>query len=211
MASIKRITTNIFDCLTSDYPCYCDTVCSGWLGSFSDHFLAAESSNVGSSHFPAVPCKLRAGNGQELIGYFLCNSDWNPAARNLLESSKTVPESRRAVPEPTQISMDPVAGMIDLELAILLFGSVIDTLGEKDGDAYIIKEILLIEQKPNGVAASSWISQFVNLDLRRLDDASPIDYTPLTNKKLRATKSSPKAFGEDLSDDDDDPILLSTD
>ncbi|CAF1060390.1 unnamed protein product [Adineta ricciae] len=43
------------------------------------------SSNVGSSHFPAVSCKLRAGNGQELIGYFLCNSSRNPAARNLPE------------------------------------------------------------------------------------------------------------------------------
>ncbi|CAF1466188.1 unnamed protein product [Adineta ricciae] len=43
------------------------------------------SSNVGSSYFPTVSCKLRAGNGQELIGYFLCNFGRNPAARNLPE------------------------------------------------------------------------------------------------------------------------------
>ncbi|CAF1567095.1 unnamed protein product [Adineta ricciae] len=47
--------------------------------------VPAGSSNVGSSHFPTVSCKLRAGNGQELIGYFLCNSGRNPAARNLPE------------------------------------------------------------------------------------------------------------------------------
>ncbi|CAF1434501.1 unnamed protein product [Adineta ricciae] len=35
-------------------------------------------------------------------------------SRNLLESAKTVPESRRAVPESTEISTDPVTGMIDL-------------------------------------------------------------------------------------------------
>ncbi|CAF1687312.1 unnamed protein product [Adineta ricciae] len=47
--------------------------------------IPAGSSNVGSSHFPTVSCKLRAGNGQELIGYFLCNSGRNPATRNLPE------------------------------------------------------------------------------------------------------------------------------
>ncbi|CAF1687663.1 unnamed protein product, partial [Adineta ricciae] len=92
---------------------YYGTVGSGRLGSFPDHFLATGSSNVGSSHFTTVSYKLRAGNGQELIGYFLCYSGRNPAARNLLESAKTVPESRRAVLEPNQISTDSVAGMID--------------------------------------------------------------------------------------------------
>ncbi|CAF1401605.1 unnamed protein product [Adineta ricciae] len=53
-------------------------------------------------------------SSQELLGYFLCNPGRNPAARNLLESAKTMPESRRVVPEPTQISTDPVSGMIDL-------------------------------------------------------------------------------------------------
>ncbi|CAF1508841.1 unnamed protein product [Adineta ricciae] len=43
------------------------------------------SGRLGSSHFLAVSCKLPAGNGQELIGYFLCNSGRNPAARNLPE------------------------------------------------------------------------------------------------------------------------------
>ncbi|CAF1019893.1 unnamed protein product [Adineta ricciae] len=62
--------------------------------------IMARSVPAGSSHFPTVSCKLRAGNGQELTGYFLCNSGRNPAARNL--------------PEPTQISTDPVAEMIDL-------------------------------------------------------------------------------------------------
>ncbi|CAF1452525.1 unnamed protein product [Adineta ricciae] len=47
--------------------------------------IPAGSRSVGSSHFPTVSCKLRAGNGQELIGYFLCNSGRNPAARNLPE------------------------------------------------------------------------------------------------------------------------------
>ncbi|CAF1104275.1 unnamed protein product [Adineta ricciae] len=32
--------------------------------------ILAGSSNVGSSHFPTVSCKLRAGNGQELIAIF---------------------------------------------------------------------------------------------------------------------------------------------
>ncbi|CAF1537332.1 unnamed protein product [Adineta ricciae] len=56
------------------YPGYYGTIGSGRLGSFSDYFLAVGSSSVGSTHFPAVSCKLRAGNGQELIGYFLCKS-----------------------------------------------------------------------------------------------------------------------------------------
>ncbi|CAF1682205.1 unnamed protein product [Adineta ricciae] len=96
-----------FDILGFAHPKLYGTVGSGRLGSFSDHFLAAGSSNVGSSHLLTVSCKLRAGNGQELLGYFLCNSGRNPAARNLLESAKTMPES-------TQISTDPAAGMIDL-------------------------------------------------------------------------------------------------
>ncbi|CAF1672116.1 unnamed protein product [Adineta ricciae] len=42
--------------------------------------IMARSVPAGSSHFPTVSCKLRAGNGQELIGYFLCNSgDTEPA------------------------------------------------------------------------------------------------------------------------------------
>ncbi|CAF1291243.1 unnamed protein product [Adineta ricciae] len=36
--------------------------------------VPAGSSNVGSRHCLTVSCKLRAGNGQELIRYFLCNS-----------------------------------------------------------------------------------------------------------------------------------------
>ncbi|CAF1532005.1 unnamed protein product, partial [Adineta ricciae] len=59
-------------------PGYYDTVGSGRLGSFSDHFLAAGSSNVGSSHFPAVSCKLRAGNGQEPAG---TDSGFNGSSR----------------------------------------------------------------------------------------------------------------------------------
>ncbi|CAF1128496.1 unnamed protein product [Adineta ricciae] len=81
--------------------------CPGYYGTVG-------SGRLGSSHFLTVSCKLRAGNGQELIGYFLCNSGRNPAARSLLESAKTVPELRRAVPEPTHISTDSVAGVIDL-------------------------------------------------------------------------------------------------
>ncbi|CAF1553277.1 unnamed protein product [Adineta ricciae] len=47
--------------------------------------IPAGSSNAGSSHFSTISCKLRAGNGQELIGYFPCNSGRNPAARKLPE------------------------------------------------------------------------------------------------------------------------------
>ncbi|CAF1545298.1 unnamed protein product [Adineta ricciae] len=56
------------------------------------------------------------GSGQlgSFSDHFLCNFGRNPVARNLLESAKAVPESRRPVPDPTQISTDPVAGMIDL-------------------------------------------------------------------------------------------------
>ncbi|CAF1468482.1 unnamed protein product [Adineta ricciae] len=43
------------------------------------------SGRLGSSHLPTVSCKLRAENGQELIKYFLCNSDRNPVVRNLPE------------------------------------------------------------------------------------------------------------------------------
>ncbi|CAF0958665.1 unnamed protein product [Adineta ricciae] len=54
--------------------------------------------------------------GNDIPDYYgTVGSGQNPAARNLLKSAKTVPESRRAVPDPTQISTDPVAGMIDLE------------------------------------------------------------------------------------------------
>ncbi|CAF1054748.1 unnamed protein product [Adineta ricciae] len=55
------------------YPGYYGTVGSG--RKFKRRFQS----------FPTVSCKLRAGNGQELIGYFLCNSGWNPAVRNLPE------------------------------------------------------------------------------------------------------------------------------
>ncbi|CAF1416525.1 unnamed protein product [Adineta ricciae] len=57
------------------------------VGLFSStaQVIMARSVPTGSSHFPAVSCKLRSGNGQELIGYFLCNSGRNPAARNLPE------------------------------------------------------------------------------------------------------------------------------
>ncbi|CAF1663341.1 unnamed protein product, partial [Adineta ricciae] len=53
-------------------------------------------------------------NVDEADRIFPCYFGRNPAARNLLESAKTVPKSRRAVPDPTQISTGPVAGMIDL-------------------------------------------------------------------------------------------------
>ncbi|CAF1478450.1 unnamed protein product [Adineta ricciae] len=60
---------------------------------------------------------VKAQNIKLNPGYYgTVGSGRNPAARNLLESAKTMPEWRRAVPEPTQISTDPVAGMIDLDL-----------------------------------------------------------------------------------------------
>ncbi|CAF1184681.1 unnamed protein product [Adineta ricciae] len=52
---------------------------------------------------------------------FLQTSSWKRSGTDRifpvqfrLESAKIVPESRRAVPEPTKIPTDPVAGMIDL-------------------------------------------------------------------------------------------------
>ncbi|CAF1155886.1 unnamed protein product [Adineta ricciae] len=54
-------------------------------------------------------------NKNRYPGYYgTVGSDRLGTCRNFLESAKTVPESRRAVPEPIQISTDPVAGMIDL-------------------------------------------------------------------------------------------------
>ncbi|CAF1172156.1 unnamed protein product [Adineta ricciae] len=86
----RRITLN-------SIPGYYGTVGSGRLGSFSDRFLQTSSWK-------------RSGTDRIFPGQFrrqgIC---WN-----LLESAKTVPESRGAIPEPTQISTDPVAGMIDL-------------------------------------------------------------------------------------------------
>ncbi|CAF1632303.1 unnamed protein product [Adineta ricciae] len=55
------------------------------LEKFPGYYGTVGSGRLGSSHLPTVSCKLRAGNGQELIGYFLCNSGRNPAARNLPE------------------------------------------------------------------------------------------------------------------------------
>ncbi|CAF1194214.1 unnamed protein product [Adineta ricciae] len=55
------------------------------INGYPGYYGTVGSGRLGSSHFPTVSCKLRAGNGQELIGYFLCNSGRNPAARNLPE------------------------------------------------------------------------------------------------------------------------------
>jgi hypothetical protein len=85
----------------------------------------------------------------------------------------------------------------------LLFGSVIGTIGKTDGGSYIIKEILLQEQKPSGVIDSSWLKRFIDLDLTNLNDIPTIIYLPLISKKLRATKSSPNSLEAHRSDDDD--------
>ncbi|CAF1563579.1 unnamed protein product [Rotaria sordida] len=111
-----------------------------------------------------------------------------------------------------------------------LFGSVIGTLGKKSADLYIIKQLLLREQKPNGIIDASWLTRFVNSNLTNLNDFPLIIYVTLTDKKLRATKSSPKTLEEHTSnddskdtnneedededehdDDDDEPILVAID
>ncbi|CAF1473290.1 unnamed protein product [Adineta ricciae] len=98
---VDHVTLTVDGCIA--FPgCYC-LVGSGRLSLFSDDFLAAGSSNVGSSNFLTVSCKLRVGNDYKLIGYFPHNSCRNPAARNLAE--------------PAGISTDPIAGMIDLGLS----------------------------------------------------------------------------------------------
>ncbi|CAF1360740.1 unnamed protein product, partial [Didymodactylos carnosus] len=100
-----------------------------------------------------------------------------------------------------------------------LFGSVIGTLGKTNGDLYIIKEILLQEQKPNGVIDSSWLQRFIALDLTNLNEIPKIIYIPLTNKKLKAAKSSPKCaeayksdgdYDSENEDEDDEPLLTTT-
>ncbi|CAF1509254.1 unnamed protein product [Adineta ricciae] len=84
------------------YPGYYGTVGSGRFQSFPDRFLQTSSwKRPGTDRI--FPVQFRRQG----------------TCRNFLESAKTVPESRRAVPEPTQISTDPVAGMIDLEISTL--------------------------------------------------------------------------------------------
>ncbi|CAF3306342.1 unnamed protein product [Rotaria sp. Silwood2] len=106
-----------------------------------------------------------------------------------------------------------------------LFGSIIGTVGRQDGNLFIIKEILLQEQKPSGIIDSSWLKAFTDLDLTSLNAIPLIIYTPLTKKRLKAAKSSPKSLEEPLTqdedenddnedddddDDDDEPVLKST-
>ena len=85
-----------------------------------------------------------------------------------------------------------------------MFGSIIDEIGRKDGDLYLIKELLLQEVKPNGIIDSSWLTEFVCLNLTDTDDIPNMPYVQLTNKKFRVIESSPIALEELTSDDDDD-------
>lgn len=85
-----------------------------------------------------------------------------------------------------------------------LFGSVIGALGKKVGNLYIIKEILLREQKPNGIIDASWLTKFVNSKLTNLNKFPRIVYEPSTNKRLRTTESSSKIVEEQIINDDSD-------
>ncbi len=59
------------------------------------------------------------------------------------------------------------------------------------------------EQKPSGVIDASWLTAFIDLDLTALHEIPTILYIPLTNKKLRATKSSSKYLKSNECDDDE--------
>jgi len=76
-----------------------------------------------------------------------------------------------------------------------LFCSVIDTVGiqeEKPDDGlYIIKQVLMREQRPRGIIDGSWLWQFVNLDLTTLNKIPMISCTPLT-KKIECSKIKSK-------------------
>ncbi len=91
---------------------------------------------------------------------------------------------------------------------------MIDTIGKIERGLYVIREVLLNEQKPSGVIDSSWLTAFIGLNLTTLNDIPTILYSPLTNKKLRATKTSSNCLKSDeadddydISDGDDEPVL----
>ncbi|CAF1448050.1 unnamed protein product [Adineta ricciae] len=56
-----------------------------------------------------------SGRLSSFSDHFLQTSSWKRSGADRIFPVQFRPESRRAVPEPTQISMDPVAGMIDLD------------------------------------------------------------------------------------------------
>lgn len=87
-----------------------------------------------------------------------------------------------------------------------LFGSVIDTICKKEenDELYIIQDILLHEQHPNGIISSSSLELFINSDIKNLQEMPSIYYTPLSNKKLKSSKSSLKFHLNDDSIDEDE-------
>jgi len=89
-----------------------------------------------------------------------------------------------------------------------LFGSVIETVGKSVGNRYIIRDVLLQERKPSGIIHPSGLASFIQLDMENLKEMPEFFCDPLTNKKLKLIKSSPKRFkagmNNNLFDEDDD-------
>ena len=89
-----------------------------------------------------------------------------------------------------------------------LFGSVVGTLGRNDGGRYIITEVLLQEQKPSGVIDISWLKEFIAFDMERLPEIPTITYAPLTKKRCKKAKASPKGpsacRSEEQKEDEDE-------
>ncbi len=81
---------------------------------------------------------------------------------------------------------------------------MIGSIGKTDHDCYLIKQIVLQEQKPPGVIDILWLNMFIGLDLKHLNEIPVIVYSPLTTKKLKAAKSSVKCIEAHEADDDDD-------
>ncbi|CAF1542270.1 unnamed protein product [Adineta ricciae] len=90
---------------------------------------------AGWVRFPTISCKLRAGNGQELIGYFLCNagrndrpgSEWIKASNSnrnissvLAPQSKQLREDNRGRPYIRDITESQVAHSV-LSMCLVQF------------------------------------------------------------------------------------------
>lgn len=81
---------------------------------------------------------------------------------------------------------------------------MIGATGKTEQDCYLIKQIVLQEQKPIGVIDILWLNMFIGLDLKQLNEIPVILYSSLTKKKLKAAKSNVKCIEAHEVDDDDD-------
>jgi len=79
---------------------------------------------------------------------------------------------------------------------------------------YFNRRVILGSRFVQSLVHLSWLTRFVDSNLKNLNEFPLIIFVPLTNKKLRAIKSSPKLLEEhtsdDYSEDDEDSVLAAT-